>query len=51
MKLYVGSGGANASFATILDGHGGQQNSEQNSLSEFMIVACSSIIRDRIKQF
>ena len=33
-KEYVASGGKKASFAAILDGHGGQQNRQHNSENE-----------------
>lgn len=43
VMVYVGSGGRNANFAAIFEGHGGQQNKQQNSVhdSEFMLKCLS----------
>jgi hypothetical protein len=39
IKEYVGSGGKNASFAAIRDGHGGQQNRQQSSLNDRLFMS------------
>ena len=40
MTLYVGEGGKKASLATILDGHGGQQNRQHNSFIDKPFIFC-----------
>ena len=47
MKVYVGSGGRNASLAAILDGQGGQQNKQQNSLKLNPFIVSRGELRTR----
>jgi len=41
-KVYVGSGGKKASFAAILDGHGGQQKRQHSSRTDSPFMALPS---------